>query len=84
MISIPQIDSINNKISCNMLKQIENHSCKDITVNNKYDLDNQPIINPKQRKRRNINENDSTDIKICNFNNFNIISTLLYSIKLVV
>ena len=38
-------DSINNKISHNVLKEIGNHFCKDITVNNKYNLTNQPIIN---------------------------------------
>ena len=40
-------DSINNKISYNVLKEIENYFCKDITVNNKYNLTNQPMINTK-------------------------------------
>ena len=63
---------------------MENNLCKDITVNDKYNLESQPIIYPKRRKQRKINENDSTDTKMFNFNNFNIISTLFPSIKLVV
>ena len=43
-------NSINNKISNVILKEIENHFCKNISANNKYNLTNQTIPNNKKRK----------------------------------
>ena len=40
-----KLDSINNISSRIMLKEIENNFCEDIIVYDKYNLENQPIIN---------------------------------------
>ena len=50
-----------------MLKEIENHFCKDIKENEKYNLINQPVINNKQRKRKKLKVNNSKDQNIVIF-----------------
>ena len=55
---------INNKISDEILKEIENYFCKDIKENEKYNLINQPVIKYKQRTRKKLKVNNSTDQNI--------------------
>ena len=64
-----------------MLKEIDNYCCEDITENNKYNLANIPILNNKKNTQEykllyRYKKNNNT--------NFNIISTLFFSVKLVV
>ena len=75
---------INNKISHDILKEIENLFCKDVSANNEYHLASQIIPNNRKRKQRYKNANDSIDPKQYNFSNFNVISSLHSSAKLVV
>ena len=58
-------NSINNKISNVILKEIENHFCKNISANNKYNLTNQTIPNNKKenKDKDKKNANDYIDPK---------------------
>ena len=44
-------NSSNNKITYSILKENENHFCKDISANNAYNLANQIITNNKKENK---------------------------------
>ena len=74
-------NSFNNKVNDIILKEIDNYCCEDITENNKYNLANIPILNNEKKTRKNTNYCIDTKIIIIPTS---IISTLFFSIKLVV
>ena len=70
----------NNKVNDMMLKEIENYFCEHINGNHKYNLTN---VSSYSNKRKRYTNND-IKTKTFNNNNFNVISTLFSSVKLVV
>ena len=77
-------NSFNNKVNDIMLKEIENHFCEDITANNKYNLANiSSLCNEKINQTR-TKKKQLINTKKINNNNFSIISTLMFSVKLAV
>ena len=77
-------NSFNNKVNDIMLKEIENHFCDDITANNKYNLSNISALCNEKKNQTRMKKKSSINTKIINNNNFSIISTLRFSVKLAV